>query len=131
MAVPEARHRQGVNARRSLSALVATAVVLLFFSLGFDLDRGELKCEQAAVHLAECCPEVVFDRASCIQEGGCERDGDSMLVASDESDCLRAESCDELLARNVCERLRTRKVEWERTDGPSIQKLYEEDWLCD
>jgi hypothetical protein len=120
-----------VQARRSLSALVATAVVLLFFSLGFDLDRGELKCEQAAAHLAECCPEVVFRRDSCIQEGGCSREHDATLVASAESDCLRAESCDELVARGVCERIEERQNDWERVDGPSIQVLYEEDWLCD
>lgn len=120
-----------MQACRSLSALVATAVVLLFFSLGFDLDRGELKCEQAAAHLAECCPDFVFRRDSCIQEGGCTREEDSMLVASEESDCLRAESCDELVARGVCERLETRQAEWQRVDGPSIQALYEEDWLCD
>lgn len=120
-----------VKARRSLSALVAAAVVLLFFSLGFDLDRGELKCEQAAVHLAECCPEVAFTRESCIQEGGCSREGESTLVTAEESDCLRAESCDELVARRVCDRLNVRQNEWERVDGPSIQALYEEDWLCE
>lgn len=131
MAAPGRGHRPSVKAVRSLSALVATAVVLLFFSLGFDLDRGELKCEQAAVHLAECCPDFVFGRSGCIQEGGCSREEDGTLVASEESDCLRAESCDELVARGVCERLVNRQEEWERSDGPPIQALYEEDWLCD
>jgi hypothetical protein len=111
--------------------LVVAAVLLLFFSLGFDLDRGELKCEQAAVHLAECCPDVFFRQDSCIQEGGCARTEDATLVASDESDCLRAESCDEVTARGVCERLATRIQRWEAIDGPPIQALYEEDWLCD
>ena len=120
-----------MKAHRSLSVLVATAVVLLFFSLGFDLDRGELKCEQAAAHLADCCPELVFRREACIQEGGCSRERDATLVASEESDCLRAESCDELVSRGVCERLEARQLEWERVDGPSIHVLYEEDWLCD
>ena len=105
--------------------------LLLLFSLGFDLDRGELKCEQAAAHLADCCPDVVFTRQSCIQEGGCSRGEDATLVASEESDCLRAESCDELESRGICERLLARQTEWERPDGPSIQALYEEDWLCD
>ncbi len=123
-------HRPNVNARRSLSALVFTAVLLLF-SLGFDLDRGELKCEQAAAYLAECCPDVVFSRASCIQEGGCSRGEDAMLIASEESDCLRNASCDELQGRDVCERLLARQEAWESPDGPSIHTLYEEDWLCD
>ncbi|MBK6516743.1 MAG: hypothetical protein IPG04_22190 [Polyangiaceae bacterium] len=100
-------------------------------TLGFDLDRGELACERAAVHLQGCCPALVLPRWGCIQEGGCERETDGTVVALDESDCLREASCDELAARDVCERLAARVRAVQEIDGPTIQALYEEDWLCD
>ncbi len=117
--------------RRSRFAQVAVLPALLFGSLGFDLDRGELKCEQAAVHLSECCPDVVLVRSSCIQEGGCGRSEESTIVTMEESDCIRSSSCDELAEQGLCERLQARIDLLEDPDGPSIQTLYQEDSLCD
>lgn len=100
-------------------------------TLGFDLDRGELACERAALHLLDCCPELSLPRWGCIQQGGCDREADGTVVAREESDCLREASCDDLDARGVCTRLEARIEAVQEVDGPSIQALYEEDWLCD
>lgn len=103
----------------------------VFLLLGFDLDEGELKCEQAAAHVQECCPDVTFPRLACIQQGGCDREEDETLVARDESDCLRDLSCDELAERDICARIAARIARVGDVDGPTIQELYEEDWLCE
>jgi hypothetical protein len=118
------------RARRpyALAGLLVIAGPLL---VGFDLDRGELACEQAAAHLSTCCPDLVFPRWSCVQEGGCTRETDGTLIAEEESECLREESCDAIVGRQICERVEARARAVEDIDGPSIQSLYEQDWLCE
>lgn len=118
------------RARRSVATASCLAIAAAL-TLGFDLDRGELACEQVAVHLLDCCPDLVLPRWSCIQEGGCERAGEATIVAEEESECLRAMECSDIGEREVCERLEQRILAVEAVDGPSIRALYEEDWLCD
>lgn len=112
-----------------LGAAILTPFAL--FTLGFDLDRGELKCEQAAIALAECCPDLVFTRESCVQEGGCERDEEGTIVTMEESDCIREASCEDIVARNVCERLSARMGAARDPEGPGLGNLVEGDPLCE
>lgn len=117
--------------RRCAALAVALLAPLALVSLGFDLDRGELKCEQAAIALAECCPDLVFGRESCVQEGGCERDEEGTILTMEESDCLREDACEEIVARNVCERLRLRMGAARDPEGPGLGNLVEGDPLCE
>jgi hypothetical protein len=112
---------------RSLGLLGAACLVLL----GFGLDKGELACEQAAVHLQECCPDFDVTRMDCTQEGGCTRTRESSAVAFEESECIRASSCEDIAARKVCERLDARVIEAAEGGGPDVNELYRMDWLCD
>ena len=112
---------------RALAVLTAVSLTLL----GFGLDKGELACEQAAVHLQECCPDFDITTMDCTQEGGCTRRREATAVAEEESECIRAASCDDIVARRVCERLDARVVEAAEGGGPDIGELYRADWLCD
>lgn len=113
--------------RITLGLLAGACLVLV----GFGLDKGELACEQAAVHLSECCPDFDITRMDCTQEGGCTRTRESSAVALEESECIRAASCDDIKARRVCERLDVRVIEAAEGGGPDTSELYEVDWLCD
>ncbi len=111
----------------SVTLLFVASVILL----GFGLDKGELACERAAVHLQECCPDLDISRMDCTQDGGCDRKQESTAVAEEESECIRASSCDDIVARRVCERLTARVVEAGEAGGPNTTELYQVDWLCD
>lgn len=118
----------------SLPAPLATAIVLFGTSLilcGFGLDKGELACEQAAVALQACCPDLDVTQMDCTQVGGCSRSRESTAVTVEESDCIRKSSCEDIRERRVCERLTSRVVEAGEAGGPTIGDLYEADPLCD
>ncbi len=116
-------------ARPALSALMLGPLALLL--LGFGLDRGELGCEQATAHLAECCPGFPVERVGCIQEGGCEREAEGTLLTLAESECLIATSCEEIRADQRCERLLERLDALEDLEGPSLAQLHAGDPLCE
>lgn len=104
---------------------------LALLLLGFGLDRGELGCEQATAHLAECCPGFPVERVGCIQEGGCEREAEGTLLTLAESECLTAFSCEEIRAGQRCERLLERLDALEDLEGPSLAELHAGDPLCE
>jgi hypothetical protein len=112
-----------------LALAVLAGVSLLL--LGFGLDKGELACEQAAVHLQDCCPDFDITTMDCTQEGGCSRRRESTAVALEESECIQAAPCEDIVARRVCERLDARVIEAAEGGGPDIGELYRADWLCD
>ncbi len=111
--------------------VAAAGLLVACLLLGFGLDAGELACEQAAAHLIECCPELDPTRMDCSQAGGCSRSEQATTVAEEESDCIRDSSCEDILARRVCERLDARIIAAGEAGGPSAVQLYEADWLCD
>lgn len=111
----------------TLIALAGLSLVLL----GFGLDKGELACEQAAIALQVCCPDLDVGRLDCTQVGGCSRRRESTAVTEEESTCIREASCEDILERRVCERLVSRVVEAGEAGGPTIGDLYEADPLCE
>jgi hypothetical protein len=124
---------QPLAARFLRSSLAATGLALgALVTLGFGLDRGELKCEQGAAYLAECCPELDIGRMNCGQEGGCDREAEGTILAEEESECIRESPCGDIRARDVCGRLEVRIARThDAEEMPTMQELYEEDWLCD
>jgi hypothetical protein len=102
------------------------------FVVGFGLDEGELKCEQAAVALEECCPQALFAPDSCRQVSGCQTKTEGTLVTMAESQCLKDASCESIQAKDVCNRLAKRlELSGMGGGGPSIEELHAEDSLCD
>ena len=114
--------------RRTLLAIPLAPLV--FFLFGFDLDRGELRCEQAASHLEECCPDLEMSRLSCIQKGGCNRPTEGTHLTMEESDCIRDASCDDIQASMICERIQDR-ADSIVDDGPTLADIRAKDPLCD
>lgn len=113
---------------------IPIAAALTFLSpllVGFGLDEGELKCEQAAVTLGRCCPNTPLDPRSCRQVNGCQRKTENTLVTMAESQCLQASSCEVLERADVCGRL-SRRIELAGEGGsaPTLVELHAEDSLC-
>jgi len=102
----------GPRPRTPSSSAFAAALALLV-GLGLTLprqvasafEREELLCEEAATHLARCCPGMHPDRLSCtFVDEGCSEDGRGIDPDLSESEgrCWRALSCDEIRGRGVC-----------------------------
>ncbi|MSP58820.1 MAG: hypothetical protein EXR72_00490 [Myxococcales bacterium] len=76
-----------------------------FITLTAEIRPDEFECEQAASHLADCCPDFDPGTLYCEHYYGCgsSREPDLLLA---ESDCILARDCNELVAAGVCERAR-------------------------
>lgn len=61
------------------------------------LPEEQLECEQAMVHLLECCQPESTD----VCGGGCA----AAVLTLDESACIEGMSCEEMAASNVCDRV--------------------------
>jgi hypothetical protein len=65
------------------------------------LREDEVDCEQAVAHLDECCPGFTWASSlRCEYDGGCAPNTPGLTV--EESNCVAAMSCDELVARDLC-----------------------------
>jgi hypothetical protein len=76
------------------------------FACGSNLTEAELDCEDAMAHLGNCCLGFDPQRFQCADEpNGC-RPGVGVSPAFDlaTSECIRGESCSELVQSGVCTR---------------------------
>lgn len=92
--------------RRLGRALRALAVCALASASVGGVDRDEFLCEEAAQRLSDCCPGATFRDDYCVK-GGCG--GQPLALSSDESECIRHASCDELRG-GICERALARNA---------------------
>ncbi len=77
----------------------------LLIRCGKGWRQDELECQQAANQLVECCPGFTAPQQSCSYEPGCENQASyapALTIA--ESQCVAAESCEELVSTGVCTR---------------------------
>lgn len=74
-----------------LSALVADG----------GLRQDEIECEEAVSYVQSCCPGFVSGTVACVHDTGCGVTTDTALSIS-ESECILAESCDEIVATGLC-----------------------------
>src|SRR4051812_21798924 len=85
--------------RFSRATLVVASVLLL--GATSPLDEGELHCEEAVRHLADCCHASIDSVYSCTAGRGCDDprpDLDDPLASE-----VRDQSCDELVASGACQ----------------------------
>jgi hypothetical protein len=76
-------------------------VMLLFLGGATPIDEGELHCEEAVRHLADCCRTDLDQAYSCTAGRGCDTgrpDLDDPLATE-----VRDQSCEELVASGACE----------------------------
>jgi hypothetical protein len=96
-----------------LAALLVGAVVCCV-----GIREDELLCEEAAAHLADCCPGFAVSSLSCSYNSGCGSTTYPALSVQ-QSQCINGESCAALVADNVCQRAQQAHavVEYEASTG--------------
>jgi hypothetical protein len=72
------------------------------------LREDEFDCEEAAAHLADCCPAFDAQKLNCEFAHGCESPDQHPGLSLAETRCIEAKSCSELVSSGVCERTKTR-----------------------
>jgi len=76
---------------------LALGAFLALTAENLSIDQDELQCEQAVAYLASCCPG--FDNAGInCTAGGCVRPDLDLPT----SKCLQSLSCDQVVARGLC-----------------------------
>jgi hypothetical protein len=69
------------------------------------LRQDELECEEAVSYLQGCCPSFAGATVTCVHDVGCGV-GSETALSIDESECILAESCDQIVASHLCERVK-------------------------
>ena len=87
--------------RRPRVVLLAVLVGAVVCCVGIRED--ELLCEEAAAHLANCCPGFTVSSLACSYNSGCGTTTYPALSV-EASQCINGESCAALVAGNVCQR---------------------------
>jgi hypothetical protein len=86
--------------RRGTAVLGLTALIA-----GGGLRQDEIDCEQAVSFLQGCCPDWAGATVSCVQDTGCGTSV-SPALSIDESQCILAESCAQVVQSGLCERVK-------------------------
>ncbi len=119
---PRTTVRVGVHARKWRTGFTASLLVLVIFGCT-GIREDELDCENAVSHLIDCCPGFTGSNINCTDEGGaCDRGSIPTELTTDQSSCIRGESCDDLRSSGVCARMIqvANTVSWYATpEGPS------------
>ena len=89
--------------------IVRPALLACLIALGpalcGDLRADEFLCEEAHAHLKECCPGFTTVATFCDYVDGCDDGSTYPALTPDESNCIRAASCDTLVANGICARV--------------------------
>lgn len=81
--------------------MTAAIVVLVFACSEGGLREDEIECEEAASHLADCCPGFQPSTLACrYHEGSCGTTFPDLTAT--EGACIRSRSCDDLVSSGVC-----------------------------
>jgi hypothetical protein len=91
--------------RRSwiLRVLVLGGVGLALAAPALGSDGTEFACEEAAAHLASCCPDFDPQQLDCTYSFGCDGSDPNPQFSREESECIQSLDCDELRDGGVCE----------------------------
>jgi hypothetical protein len=89
-----------LRGRYGSAVLIAPAVALVF-ACGDALQQDELDCEEAVSYLEGCCAGFDTRSLRCVDDG-CG--GQQPDISESQSACIRARSCEELVASGVCQR---------------------------
>jgi hypothetical protein len=90
-----------------IAVIVAVVLGLAVSCNGFRED--EIECEQAVVHLRECCPDLNIKTLDCSYEEHLDcsdtvTSREYPALALDDSRCVQKKSCDQLVASGACGR---------------------------
>jgi hypothetical protein len=81
--------------------VVTPLAVLLLGHVRLD----EVRCEEASVHLEDCCPDFVPHDLDCdwVDRGSCESDIDPTRLDVAQSECLLELDCATLVDEGICD----------------------------
>ena len=68
------------------------------------LRQDEIDCEEAISYLDGCCPGFQGGTVACVHDSGCGTVTDTAL-SIEESQCIVAESCDQIVSSGICARV--------------------------
>ena len=102
---PSAPRSTGPRSRRWLAGGVAVVAFLAVGGNAIGSDGSQFECEEAAAHLADCCPGLNPTQIDCNYHFDCDGDStnDSPEIDGAESKCIERRSCDELTSSGVCD----------------------------
>ena len=69
------------------------------------LRQDELECEDAVAYLQGCCPDWAGATVACSYDSGCGSVTETAL-SIDESQCILAESCTQIVASGICDKVK-------------------------
>lgn len=81
--------------------LPAILGILALGALTCGIPEDDLQCEEAASHMANCCPGFDPKRLGCATIPGCYGDGAYPLPIQT-SKCITDMSCDQIVAKSLC-----------------------------
>jgi hypothetical protein len=83
--------------------LRAACLAALAFVLLGSIREDEFQCEEAAIHLDDCCPELATQSIDCWYDpGGCGADPKPTMLSVRQSKCIRSLDCAALVDHGVC-----------------------------
>jgi hypothetical protein len=97
--------------------LRAAGLAGLAFVLLGAVDEDTFLCEEAAVHVAECCSEVHGRAIHCGNSGVCDGGGEALL-APRQSRCIVRRSCEELRDGAACDEIAAYLGDFEYDEPP-------------
>jgi hypothetical protein len=105
--LPEAIMTRMTSVRRAMGPWVWRGALLLGPALliAGGLRQDELDCEQAVSYLQGCCPAFAGATVRCVAASGCGTSV-SPALSIEESQCILAESCDQVIDSGLCERVK-------------------------
>lgn len=98
------------RSRRGVAVVVVVVAVVLGLAVSCNGFREEeIACEQAVIHLHDCCPAFNPTAAfSCSysEQRGCDRTDtyEYPALTLDDSQCIQTKSCSELVSSGACSR---------------------------
>jgi hypothetical protein len=83
------------------------ALVVGLFLACNGIRQDEFACENAVMHMQECCHGFSGSNVDCtyVAPSGCDTTTVYPELSIDQSSCILAESCDSLVATGVCTRV--------------------------
>ena len=120
---------------RWMKSLLFVAPALLALAASCNgMRKDELACEQAVLHLRDCCPGFSAQQVSCYYEERQDCSGNTVgheypAISEADAQCIRAKSCKDLQDAKLCDgaQVAQRKVDSLSDAGPAP---YEPPSLC-
>jgi hypothetical protein len=92
------------RSRQYSGGFTVSLLILIFLGCG-ENQPSELVCEDAVVHLLDCCPGFDAHNVDCTYDpGGCGAGPTYPEISESQSACIRDESCERLRTSGVCAR---------------------------